>query len=67
MRRKALAARHLTAHAPRSLSGLAVASELKLPIRFIGVGETAEDFDVFDAGSFVDAVLAPATETRARA
>ena len=37
---------------------LAIADTLKLPIRFIGVGETAEDFDVFDAGAFVDAVLA---------
>jgi len=39
---------------------LAIADTLKLPIRFIGVGETAEDFDVFDAGAFVEAVLAPA-------
>jgi fused signal recognition particle receptor len=46
---------------------LAIADRLRIPIRFIGVGETAEDFDVFDAGSFIDAVLAPATETRARA
>jgi fused signal recognition particle receptor len=35
----------------------AIASELKLPIRFIGTGETAEDFDEFDADSFVDALL----------
>ena len=28
---------------------LAIADTLKLPIRFIGIGETAEDFDVFDA------------------
>jgi signal recognition particle GTPase len=33
---------------------------LKLPIRFIGIGETAADFDVFDAEAFVDAVLRPA-------
>jgi fused signal recognition particle receptor len=37
---------------------LAIADRLKLPIRFIGIGESAEDFDVFDAGNFVDAVLA---------
>jgi fused signal recognition particle receptor len=37
---------------------LAIADQLGLPIRFIGVGETAEDFAVFDAESFVDAVLA---------
>jgi len=36
---------------------LAIASELKLPIRFIGTGETAEDFDEFDAAAFVDALL----------
>jgi fused signal recognition particle receptor len=39
---------------------LAIADTLKLPIRFIGVGETAADFDVFDAAAFVDAVLQPA-------
>jgi len=38
---------------------LAIADTLKLPIRFIGVGESAEDFDAFDAGAFVEAVLAP--------
>ena len=36
---------------------LAIASELKLPIRFIGTGETAEDFDEFNAEAFVDALL----------
>lgn len=36
---------------------LAIASELKLPIRFIGTGEGAEDFDEFDAEAFVDALL----------
>jgi fused signal recognition particle receptor len=35
----------------------AIASELKLPIRFIGTGEAAEDFDEFDAEAFVDALL----------
>jgi fused signal recognition particle receptor len=35
----------------------AVASELKLPIRYIGVGEAAEDFAEFDAEAFVDALL----------
>jgi len=37
---------------------LAIADRMHLPIRFIGIGESAEDFDVFDAGHFVDAVLA---------
>ena len=36
---------------------LAMASELRLPLRFIGTGETAEDFDEFDAEAFVDALL----------
>ena len=35
----------------------AIASELKLPIRYIGVGEAAEDFAEFDAEAFVDALL----------
>jgi len=35
----------------------AIASELALPIRFIGTGEAAEDFDEFDADSFVDSLL----------
>jgi fused signal recognition particle receptor len=38
---------------------LAIADALKLPIRYIGIGETAADFDVFDADAFVDAVLRP--------
>jgi fused signal recognition particle receptor len=46
---------------------LAIADALKLPIRFIGIGETAQDFDVFDAGTFVDAVLAPQRAERTRA
>jgi len=45
---------------------LAIADRLRIPIRFLGVGEDAQDFDEFDPGSFVDAVLetphgAPAT------
>ena len=34
-----------------------VASELKLPIRFIGVGEAAKDLRPFDAGAFINAIL----------
>jgi len=34
-----------------------IASELKLPIRFIGVGESAKDLRPFDAGAFVNAIL----------
>jgi fused signal recognition particle receptor len=39
---------------------LAIADQLGLPVRFIGIGESAEDFGVFDAESFVDAILSPA-------
>ncbi len=35
----------------------AIAAELKIPIRFIGVGETAADLRPFDAGTFVHAIL----------
>ncbi len=35
----------------------ALASELQLPIRFIGIGESAEDFQEFEAEAFVDALL----------
>jgi fused signal recognition particle receptor len=38
----------------------AIAQQLGLPIRFIGVGESAEDLRRFDAREFVDALLAPA-------
>ena len=36
---------------------LALAGGTKLPLRFIGVGEAAEDFAVFDAEQFADALL----------
>jgi fused signal recognition particle receptor len=36
---------------------LAIAQRLKIPIRFIGVGEQSEDFGVFDAAEFVSALL----------
>ena len=36
---------------------LAIAQRLKIPIRFIGVGEQSEDFGVFDASEFVSALL----------
>ncbi|MDX1625380.1 MAG: signal recognition particle-docking protein FtsY [Wenzhouxiangellaceae bacterium] len=35
----------------------AIAEEMKLPIRFIGVGERAVDLRPFDAGTFVHAIL----------
>jgi len=36
---------------------LAIAERLKIPIRFIGVGEQSEDFGVFNASEFVSALL----------
>jgi fused signal recognition particle receptor len=39
---------------------LAVADQLGIPVRYVGIGESAEDFGVFDAAAFVDAVLSPA-------
>ena len=36
---------------------VAIARRLALPIRFIGIGEQATDFGVFDAGAFADALL----------
>jgi len=46
---------------------LAIADRLRIPIRFIGVGEDAQDFDEFDPGTFVDAVLETAPGARATA
>ena len=40
----------------------AIASELRLPVRFVGVGEGLEDLDKFDAQAFVDAMFAGSTE-----
>jgi fused signal recognition particle receptor len=36
---------------------LAIAQRLKIPIRFIGVGEQSEDFGVFNSSEFVSALL----------
>jgi fused signal recognition particle receptor len=36
---------------------LAIAHQLKVPVRFIGIGESAEDMQPFDAAEFVDALL----------
>jgi fused signal recognition particle receptor len=36
---------------------LAIAQRLRMPIRFIGVGEQSEDFGVFNASEFVAALL----------
>jgi fused signal recognition particle receptor len=36
---------------------LAIAQKLRIPIRFVGVGEQSEDFGVFNAAEFVTALL----------
>ena len=38
---------------------IAIAGELGIPVRFIGVGEGIEDLREFDAADFVEALLAP--------
>jgi fused signal recognition particle receptor len=45
---------------------LAVAEKLGVPIRFIGIGEAAEDLDAFQAEPFVDALLGADEGARAR-
>jgi fused signal recognition particle receptor len=39
---------------------VAIAQRLKLPIRFVGMGESAADFEVFDAAAFVNALVGEA-------
>jgi fused signal recognition particle receptor len=41
---------------------LAIANALQVPVRFIGIGESAEDMQPFAAEEFVDALLASGTE-----
>jgi fused signal recognition particle receptor len=36
---------------------LAIADQLKVPVRFIGIGESLDDMQPFDAGEFADALL----------
>ena len=36
---------------------IAIAQRFGLPLRFVGVGEQAEDFGIFDAGAYVDGLL----------
>jgi len=40
---------------------LAIANKLAVPVRFIGIGESAEDMQAFDASEFVDALLSSGT------
>ncbi|HEX9706884.1 MAG TPA: signal recognition particle-docking protein FtsY, partial [Steroidobacteraceae bacterium] len=41
---------------------VAIARRFGLPIRFVGVGEQAEDFGIFDARAYVEGLLRPAGE-----
>ena len=56
---------HLTSVALTKLDGsakgaivLAVAKEMKLPVKLIGIGEKIEDLKPFDANEFIDALFA---------
>jgi len=40
---------------------VAIARRFGLPIRFVGIGEQAEDFGIFDARAYVDGLLRPAS------
>jgi fused signal recognition particle receptor len=44
---------------------IAIAEELKLPVRLIGVGESVEDLQDFQSGAFVDALLGTSTPSSA--
>jgi fused signal recognition particle receptor len=43
---------------------VAIARRFGLPIRFVGVGEQAEDFGIFNARAYVEGLLRPAPEGR---
>ncbi len=45
---------------------LAIAKEMKVPVRYIGIGEGLEDLQPFEAGAFVDALMAGDGENRGR-
>jgi fused signal recognition particle receptor len=38
---------------------LGIADQLKIPVRYVGVGETVDDLRRFDPGEFVEALFAP--------
>ncbi|MBX9586129.1 MAG: signal recognition particle-docking protein FtsY [Gammaproteobacteria bacterium] len=42
----------------------AIAKQLATPIRFIGVGESAEDLQVFDSNAFIEALFTPQSEEK---
>jgi len=41
---------------------IAIANELKIPVRYIGVGEKIDDLQVFDPSAFVDALFESSVE-----
>lgn len=41
---------------------LAISNQLQIPVRFIGIGESAEDMRAFSASDYVDALLADGRE-----
>jgi len=45
---------------------LAIADRLKVPVRFIGIGESAEDMQPFSAEEFVDALLSSGQQAAPR-
>ena len=34
-----------------------IVDELKIPIKYVGVGEQIDDIEIFDAKSFVEAIV----------
>jgi fused signal recognition particle receptor len=38
---------------------VAIAHDLSLPIRYVGVGESIDDLLPFDAGAYIDALFRP--------
>jgi fused signal recognition particle receptor len=46
---------------------LGISAEHKVPVRYIGVGEKAEDLRDFDAAEFVEALLGSSAESSERA
>jgi fused signal recognition particle receptor len=45
---------------------LAIRDALKIPVKFVGLGETPEDIETFDPARFVDALFLDRDETSAR-
>ena len=45
---------------------VAIADRLKLPVRFVGIGENLEDLRPFDATEFVDALFSSDEADEAR-